>query len=310
VTVSSPVTLGGGLSSLRGPAYRVAVRATGSLDTLPSPDRGDHVCWVHGGDDDATFDDAVRSFLAGGLARGERLLCVGERVIDSVRAEAEPFTDVEPLVAAGTLQLMTVADAYAATGDFSAERQFAYYDSATRQAVAEGYAGLRVVAELTALAADPTRDELVRWEHLADRYIVEGPGMTAMCAYADSLPAEALADVTAAHPAAYAPPGLAPFHVFFDGDALALAGSVDLADADRLARVLADSPSAPAAVLDVTRLTFVDVAGSRAIARWAGDLRRRGVTVEIRGASRLFRRIWRVLALHDVASVTFAGASA
>jgi anti-anti-sigma regulatory factor len=283
------------------------VRVTGSLDTLPGAERGDHVCWVHGGDDDAAFDDAVRTFLSGGLARGERLLCVGERVIDSVRAEAAPLQDVEPLVSAGTLQLMTFADAYAATGDFSAERQFAFYDAATRRAVAEGYAGLRVVADLSALSADPgRRDELVRWEHLADRYIVHGPGMTAMCAYSDSLPAETLADVTTAHPAAHAPVGLAAFHVFFDADAIALAGSVDISDADRLARVLADSPSAPAVVLDVSRLTFVDVAGSRAIGRWARDLGGRGVRVEVRGASRLFRRIWGVLALHEVASVTFA----
>ncbi len=299
-----------GLSPVGGPAYRGAVRVTGSLDTLPGAHRGDHVCWVRGGDDDETFDHAVRTFLAGGLSRGERLLCVGERVIDSVLAGAAPFGDVEPLVSAGTLRLMTVADAYAATGDFSAERQFAFYDAATRQARAEGYAGLRVVADLTALAADPTRDELVRWEHLADRYIVQGAGMTALCAYSDALPAEALADVTTAHPAAHAPAGLAPFHVFFDDDRLALAGSVDLADADRLARVLAGSPSSPAVVLDVSRLDFVDVAGSRVIARWAGDLRRRGVPVEIRGASRLFRRIWQVLALHDVASVPFAEANA
>ncbi len=74
--------------------------------------------------------------------------------------------------------------------------------------------------------------------------------------------------------------------------------------------MLAGSPSSPAVVLDVSRLDFVDVAGSRVIARWAGDLRRRGVPVEIRGASRLFRRIWQVLALHDVASVPFAEANA
>jgi ABC-type transporter Mla MlaB component len=284
------------------------VRVTGSLDTLPGADRGDHVCWVHGGDDDAAFDDAVRTFLAGGLARGERLLCVGERVIDSVRSEAAPLRDVDRLVAGGTLQLMTVAEAYAATGDFSAERQFAFYDAATQQAVAEGYAGLRVVAELSALAADDERRaELVRWEHRADRYIVQGPGMTAMCAYSDDLPDAALADVTAVHPAAHAPAGLAQFHTFFDGDVLALAGSVDLSDADRLARVLADSPSVP---LDLSRLEFADVAGSRAIARWATELRDRGVAVEIHGASRLFRRIWRVLGLAEVASVTFAEESA
>jgi anti-anti-sigma regulatory factor len=284
------------------------VRVHGSLDALPGAAQGDHVCWVHDPADEEAFDDAVRTFLAGGLARGDRLLCVGERVIDSVRPEAPPFTGVDRLLADGTLGLMTLSEAYAATGGFSAERQFAFYDDATRRAVAEGYAGLRVVAELTALAADPQqRGELVRWEHLADRYIVQGPGMTAMCAYSDDLPDAALADVTAAHPAAHAPAGLAQFHAFFDGDVLALAGSVDLSDADRLARVLADSPSVP---LDLSRLEFADVAGSRAIARWATELRDRGVAVEIRGASRLFRRIWRVLGLAEVASVTFAEESA
>jgi anti-anti-sigma factor len=287
------------------------VRSSGSLDAVPRAGAADHVCWVHGGDDDAVFDDAVRAFLAGGLERGERLLCVGERVIDSVRSEVPPMPDVERLVAGGTLQLMTVAEAYAATGDFSAEGQFAFYDAATRQAVAEGYAGLRVVAELSALAADDERRaELVRWEHLADRYVVQGPGMTAMCAYSADLPDAVLADVTAAHPAAHAPAGLAQFYAFFDGDALALAGSVDLADADRLARVLARSPSAPSVLLDLSRLEFADVAGSRVIARWATELRARGVPVEIRGASRLFRRIWHVLGLAEVATVAFAEESA
>jgi anti-anti-sigma factor len=283
------------------------VRVHGSLDSLPEAGRGDHVCWVHDGDDDAEFDDAVRTFLAGGLARGERLLCVGERVIDSVRAGAPPFADVDPLVDDGTLQLMTVADAYAATGDFTAEHQFAFYDAATRRALAEGYAGLRVVAELSALAAHPAlREELVRWEHLADQYIAQGPGMTAMCAYSGDLPVVALADVSSAHPAAYSPPGVPQFHAFFDDDRVAIAGSVDLSEADRLARLLAHSRSGSAVVLDLSRMEFVDVAGCRTIARWAGALRARGVPVEIRGASRLVRRVWQVLALDEVAPVASA----
>jgi anti-anti-sigma factor len=112
------------------------------------------------------------------------------------------------------------------------------------------------------------------------------------------------------HPAAHAPAGLAQFRVFFDGDALALAGSVDISDADRLAHMLAESPSAPSVLLDLSRLEFADVAGSRVIARWATELRARGVPVEIRGASRLFRRIWHVLDLAEVASVAFAEESA
>lgn len=84
----------------------------------------------------------------------------------------------------------------------------------------------------------------------------------------------------------------------------------DTASAYPAARVLADSPSRPAAVLDVSRLEFVDTAGCRAIARCAGEQCARGVPVDIRGASRLFRRVWRVLTLHEVASVTFAEDSA
>ena len=283
------------------------MRLSGSLDTVPRAGAADHVCWVHGGDDDAAFDDAVRTFLAGGRDRGERLLCVGERVIDSVRAEAPPLTGVDRLVADGTLRLMTLAEAYAATGEFTAERQFAFYDGATRRAVEEGYAGLRVVAELTSLAADPVRrDELLRWEHLSDRYMVHGPGMSALCAYRGDLPSEALTEVPSVHPAASAPIGLPQFRVFFDDDRVVVAGCVDLSGADRLARLLADSPAMPAALLDLSRLDFVDVAGCRAIARWAGELCARGVPVEIRGASRLFRRVWRVLDLHSVAAVTFA----
>jgi hypothetical protein len=173
--------------------------------------------------------------------------------------------------------------------------------------VAEGYAGLRVVAELTALAADPQRrGELVRWEHLADRYMVNGPGMSALCAYRADLPVEALTDVASVHPAASAPPGLPQFRVFFDDDRVVVAGSVDLSEADRLGRLLADSPAGPAVLLDLSWLQFVDVAGCRVIARWASGLQARGVPVEVLGASRLFRRVWDVLDFDAVAAVTFA----
>ena len=101
-----------------------------------------------------------------------------------------------------------------------------------------------------------------------------------------------------------AAPDLRQFRVFSDGDRIVVAGSVDLSAGDRLARLLADSPTS-AGRLDLSRLEFVDVAGCRTIARWAGQ-RAGAVPVEICGASRLFRRVWQVLALDAVARVTFA----
>src|SRR3712207_7007149 len=56
------------------------------------------------------------------------------------------------------------SDAYDADGDFSPERQLEFYEGATRRAVDEGGTGLRVVAELTPLAADPGRRADLRSE--------------------------------------------------------------------------------------------------------------------------------------------------
>jgi anti-anti-sigma regulatory factor len=286
------------------------VRAHGVLSGIPNAGTSDHVCWVY--DDAATFDHAVREFLTGGLERGEQLLCVGERVIDSLRAQTPPLGDIDALIAGGMLRTLTLEQAYEAAGPFAPENQLAYYDAATRSAIEAGYRGLRVIAEVSLLAADPAvRPELVRWEHVTDDYIAQGTGFTAMCAYNAELAREALADVASVHPIVHGPDGVPPFRVFFDDDRLVLAGSVDTFSADRLARVLASSPvDAGGVVLDLSLTEFVDVAACRVLARWAHDLRGRGLEVQVRDASPLFQRMWRILALDELVPVAFAGSAA
>jgi hypothetical protein len=286
------------------------VRAHGVLSGIPDAGTSDHVCWVY--DDDAAFDRAVQEFLAGGLARGERLLCVGERVIASLRDVALSPGEVETLVAAGTLELQTLAQASEAAGPFLPENQLSYYDTARQRAIDAGYRGLRVIADVSALAADPvTRSELVRWEHVADGYISSGTGFTAMCAYSGRLPREALADVATVHPLVHDHAETPGFRVFFDDDRVVLAGSVDSFSADRLSRVLSASPlAACSAVLDLQLNDFLDVAACRALARWARDLHDRGLRLEIRSATPLLQRMWQLLALEELAPVEFAGAPA
>jgi anti-anti-sigma regulatory factor len=282
------------------------VRAHGRLSQLPSAGLSDHVCWVY--DDDESLDRAVEEFLAGGLARGERLLLVGERVIDSLPRLRLP-SDVAELIAAGALETLTLAQAYEVAGAFLPEQQLSYYDQATKRAIADGYRGLRVVAEVSALAADPeVRPELVRWERVADDYIARGDGFTALCAYRAELAQESLSDVAAVHPLVHAPDGVATFRVFSDDERTVLAGSVDTFTADRLRRVLASAPvGTDAAVLELGLVEFLDVAACRALASWVGDLRNRSVAVEVRGASPLVRRMWQILALDELAPVAFAG---
>jgi hypothetical protein len=285
------------------------VRAHGVLSGIPDAGTSDHVCWVY--DDPAAFDRAVQDFLAGGLARGERLLCVGERVIQSLRDAALTSDELAALIADGTLETQTLAEAYEAAGPFLPENQLSYYETATRRAIDAGYRGLRVIAEVSMLAADAAvRPDLVRWEHVADDYIAQGTGFTAMCAYSSRLAPEALADVAAVHPLVHGPDDAPTFRIFFDDDRIVLAGSVDTFDADRLARVLASSPvGAGGAVLDLSLTEFLDVAACRALARWAGALHERALPLEIRNASVLLQQMWRLLALDELAPVTFAGAA-
>lgn len=279
------------------------MRAHGSVRELPEAAPADHVCWVH--DDDAAFDAAVQEFLAGGLARGERLLCVGDRAIAALGDPGGDLADVERLRADGVLETMTVAEAYEAAGPFASDRQREFYDTATRRALAEGYQGLRVVADLSDLAASGHRDELVRWEHVADEFMASGSGMSALCAYRRDLPQDVLAEVLSVHPLSNGSERLAPYRLFFLDGRLALTGSVDTFSADRLAALLASTPSGSAAVLDLIGVDFIDVAGCRALAGWAVALDARGVPLEISGASALVRRMWRILDLDAVASVVF-----
>ena len=67
---------------------------------------------------------------------------------------------------------------------FSPEEQLAFYDGRTRSARESGYTGLRVVAEVTALASDTRHSAgFLRWEHLADDFVASGSGFSALCAY-------------------------------------------------------------------------------------------------------------------------------
>jgi anti-anti-sigma factor len=283
------------------------VRAHGRVGEVPEAGPSDHVCWVY--DDVRDLDAAVGRFLTGGLARGERLLVVGEELTGSLGAASLPFGCTGALAARGALQTLTLAEAYDPTGRFVPEQQLAFYEAATRRAIDDGYRGLRVVAEGSALAGDPAhRPDLVRWEHLADDLVAHGPGFTALCAYRGDLDAEALGDVASVHPVVHTPDGVPPFQVFFDDGRVVVAGSVDTFTADRLATVLAATPvDVERTVLDLGRLDFIDAAGCRVLAQWAHDVSARPWRLQITGTSRLVERMWRLLTLDEVAPVAFAG---
>jgi anti-anti-sigma regulatory factor len=289
-------------------AYGRPVRLSGVLDERAPLAGTDHVCWVY--DDPASFVDAAQRYLAEGLARRERLVCVGDGLDDELRAAGEPFGSIDALVTRGALGFRSAEEVAVDTGALDPAGQWAFYDAAVREARDAGFTGLRVVAEVTALALTAVgRAELVEREHVADEFIASGAGLSALCAYRrGALDAEAVADVTAVHPQVHAPLDPPSFRVWFDDNRVAVGGTVDTFGADRLARVLAAfGPGTGTMVLDLSELEFADVAGCRMLGCWARSLAERGTRLRIQGAPRAIVRIWRLLGMDDAAPVTFAG---
>ena len=106
-------------------------------------------------------------------------------------------------------------------------------------------------------------------------------------------------------------PAAPGFRLFSDGQRVALVGDVDVLGAERLARLLVSFPVAGSTcALDLSGLRFADVAGCRAIARWARSLADRGVRVELRNAPPLMERSWHLLALDELAPVSFTRTTA
>ena len=90
------------------------------------------------------------------------------------------------------------------------------------------------------------------------------------------------------------------------GDAVLVAGEVDLASAEVLTHALqriCQRQVASRMDIDLSELTFLDVAGCRAVAAGTETLRRDGGTVLLRGASGHIRKVMCLLAMNRLPGV-------
>jgi ABC-type transporter Mla MlaB component len=287
------------------------VRTNGSVQDPLELGSASHLCWPY--DDVDEFHDIALGYVADGLMAGERVLCVVDEPVRSSLLSLDPSASSLAGTTGPALQVFTVAEAYDIDNPKSPEAQLDFYDAATRQALADGYAGLRVLADVTGVMAHPERWNVqLAWEHLADDYIANGPGMSAMCAYrTDLIAADVIADVACLHPlvreAAPGEPGLGEpaFRLFFDHESLVLAGALDGLGADRLLRALASSHvRRPDMTLDVSQLDVIDGPAASVLASWGRSQRDGGATVRLTGASPTLRELWSALgyrALDDTA---------
>ncbi len=132
-----------------------------------------HIGWIYAGV--AEFQGRATTFLSEGAARGERLMLVAD----------DPRTDLWPraLVDERRLIVLSTCDVYGPERTVDPGAQRATFDAALREALADGYAGLRVAADSTSLVEGPERlAAWMRWEEEADGLMRVEP-ITGLCSF-------------------------------------------------------------------------------------------------------------------------------
>jgi len=266
------------------------MRRHGLADSPDDVGLNGHACW--GFDDVADLQTAAAAFLAEGAELGQRLMFVGGPEAEAMVRETDPM---KSCVQGGTLQVAPFDAIYPGGRRMANADQLAMYAGATDQALADGFTGLRVLAEVTDLASpDGAWQDQVGWESHADRYMATRPLAALCCFDRRRVPAEAMAALACAHPVADRRlQHLAPFRVYAQPNAMALAGEVDAFSSTQLSDLLELTiPGTEGeVVLDLEGLDFIDHSGVRAVAEHERRMRERGVTLTLRGESGLFRRL-------------------
>jgi hypothetical protein len=132
-----------------------------------------HLGWCFRGT--AQFEGLAGPFLAEGSARHERLVLVSD----------DPRPDQWPrwLLGTGQLTIASTDEVYGPGRVVDASSQRKAFEAMVDEALADGYAGLRVIADNTSLIEGPERLEAwLAWEVAADRFMAERP-VTGLCTF-------------------------------------------------------------------------------------------------------------------------------
>ncbi|BCY10702.1 MEDS domain-containing protein [Actinoplanes sp. L3-i22] len=254
------------------------MRRSAVIDTARGLSLHDHVGWVF--EQPADFRANAGQFLADGLAARERILYVG----GAGTATPLGLDGLAAAIAGGQAEVTSIGQMYSAGEPIEPERQVDRFFEAADQALADGWTGLRIAADVTSLVrTDRQRAAWIRYEHLADAFIARRP-VAGLCGFDRTvLDRTALAEATCPHAALT--PGGSEFRLYATGGPaaeLALAGEIDPDNRRVLAAVLRHARPAPRdgrLTVDATALAFVDHRGLALLAAYANRL---GVTAVLR----------------------------
>lgn len=258
----------------------------------------DHLSWSYR--DRGDFVRRVNEFLRDGLALGLRCMYTADRPLSELVADLAPLPDLQAQLDRGALMITTMAELYDDIEVIDSDVMLASLSATVEETLAQGYAGLRIAADVTPLVRTPEQlCAFAAWEHTVDRYVSGNP-LSGLCGFDRTQVSDSAAVVLAGmHPVARA--GSAPFGVFAtDGPAdLAVAGEIDVSVAREFRTCLGRTRLGVARelVVDGTRLDFVDHRGLETIRDFASGI---GATAVLRTSSGLPARLIGLLGLEGI----------
>ena len=239
-------------------------------------------------DDPAEFRVRSGRFLAAGLAAGQRVMYIGAGGPAGLAADMAGVAGFTAALGSGQASVAAVDAMYELGPVFDPQEQVDLFAVAARTALADGHTGLRVAADVSALAGNPRHgDAYLRYEHLVDRFMSGNP-VHGMCGVRrDAAGPGALAAVACLHPRIESV--AVPFQLYCTGQppsGVVLAGEVDLAAQPLFASALGvvDLPGGGELVIDARRLSFIDHQRLLQLAAWLRDAGTTGVLHTTRGS--------------------------
>ncbi len=285
--------------SVGGPwTYNLLVRSVGGAQHAVGFGIQDHLCWPY--TDRADFRRRAREFLSDGFDLGLRCVYAAEGPLALLLADLAGIPHLQSRIDDGDLALTVLGDLYPKGALIDSGAALSAFADATDDAVAAGYAGLRVVADATSLLRSPEQlDAFARWEHAADRYMAGHP-FSGLCGFDQRHVTPAATTALASlHPAARA--GVTPFQVYCSdhGADLALAGELDISATGDFRACLdrIDLDLTRELVVDGSGLDFVDHRGLVSIRDFASRL---GATAVLRTSSETPGRVIALLGMEGI----------
>jgi anti-anti-sigma factor len=245
-------------------------------DDLRTLNKGGHVAWVVG--DETSFAPVAAALIEQGVELGEKVIVFGPQ-------DAKTLLELGPKAAAAA----DPHTAFLGGGPLVPDRIFEAFREQVAAARAEGFGGLRIIADMDwLLPSSPSVEDLVEFELLLDR-VVADLGATVVCAYrSSSFPQDTQSAAVSVHPICT---GTASpqFSMVAAGSGWALSGEIDIGVAQCFRAAITAVCRESTCVIDVGGVEFIDVSS---LAMLAEACRSAGMPVRLAGVPRNVRRLW------------------